>query len=621
MESRTHKPRRLASGPVERWARKALTQPEGASPWPGPWKPRHPAYRAVLDAVGRESWRRLVVQGSTQSGKTELLAVLAGYYAHVEGAPVLIYTGAMGLKAALAKRLREFYRAARDEALAEAYAREKPPYVRTLPGGGSITVLSSTEQTAFQSRSARVVILDEVRSHPASLVLAAESRQAAWTKRDPKTIAVSSAAPRPPCRITELLERSDYRTWRFPAPCCGAEIPADWSLVDGYGEDPELAFFACPRCDARMDSPAFKDACSRGRFTATRTAADKGSLGFHIPEQLSPAVPLAEQARKHTSALVAYRNTGQDRELQDFHADALAATYRDVNTTIDPEAARVACKARYNPDAFLPAGVACITMSCDTQDDRLEVEIAGWGAVEVAQDAATKLNLERRHGWQSWRVGDRFFRLLRYGIAYRVLPGSPDGDEVWQALNELRARRYKVGSPDGPELRAGLCLVDAGGHHTERVRAWSRSTDHTGAACKGASRPGQPLARTAHTRDITAEYGATGLTFVGTDAAKDIVLGCVRRSTLAADLSWCWPDDESAHGYDWRYFAGLCGSEQRMMVTSKITGFATSRYVKHPSVANEPLDLAVYNLSAVALIGLPRLIQNAAALRLVKGAA
>ena len=241
-----------------------------------------------------------------------------------------------------------------------------------------------------------------------------------------------------------------------------------------------------------MTSADLKRACERGWFESTRTPQDAGSIGFHIPETIAPAVPLAETARKHASALRAYKNTGQSRELNDFHADALAATYRDADTTVDPELARKNCKAPYQPDVVLPAGVAAITIAADVQVDRLEVEIAGWGAVQVAETAATKLNLDKRAGWQTWRVGDRFFRLLRYGIAYKVLAGDPNGDEVWRALNDLRRRTWRVGSPDGPELRAGLTLVDAGGMHTERVRAWSRATDHTGAAVKGSSRPGQP---------------------------------------------------------------------------------------------------------------------------------
>ena len=606
---------------IEKWARASLAQPEGASPWPGPWKPRHPAYREILRVAGTKAWRRLIVCASTQSGKTELLAVLAAYFAIVERSPVLIYTAGMGLRAALSKRLKRFYEAAPLKVLADAYGPARPPHERHMAGGGSIIVLSSTAATAFQSTAARVVLLDEVRSHGSSLILAAEGRQAAWSRKGPLTIALSSAAPRLPCRITELLERSDYRTWRIHAPCCGGVIPVDFSCLDGYGEDPGLAYLECPRCKSRVGSEALTRASKYGWFEPTRTTAqDAGSVGFHVTELSNPSVPLAEVARKYQSAMRAFRNTGQSRELNDFHADALAVTYRDADTTIDPESARINCKAPYDPSKFLPAGVSAITIAADVQIDRLEVEIAGWGAVEVAEDAATKLNLDKRSGWQTWKIGSKFFRLLRFGISYLALAGDPNSDEVWTALDEIRRRPWRVGSAQGPELRAGLCLVDAGGAHTERCRSWCRSAGHSGACVKGSSRPGQPLARPAVTRDILAEYGRP-LIFSGTDSAKDIVLGSVRRSALAADGSWCWPEDEAKSGYDWRYFAGLCSSERRMMVESKLTGHATSRYVKSPSTPNEPLDLAVYGLSALAVLGLPVVIQNAARLRLVKGAA
>ena len=609
----------MAARSIEAWARSALVHPPGASPWPGPWRPRHPAYRDVLRAASTEKWRRLVVSGSTQSGKTELLAILASFYAVTQHAPVLVYSGSLALRVSLAKRLREMYACSSLLPLAEAFEKKRPPFQRDLPGGGSIVIVASTEATAFQSRSARVVLLDEVRSHRHSLVLAAEGRQSAWAKKDPKTVLLSSAAPRPPCRITEALERSDSRVWKATTPCCGRTIPIDWSLVDGYGDDPQHAYLKCPLCEFRMDNAEAKAMIGKGWFDATRDAQDTGTIGFHISEILNPDVPLSETARKHASALRAFKNTGSSAELRDFHADALAQVYRDNDTSVDPELARQRCRAAYNPDVYLPAGVSALTCAVDVQVDRLELEVVGWGALEVAAESSTKLNLDRRAGWTSWKVGERYFRLLRWGVMYLTIPGDPNTDGPWEALNKIRMRSWRIGSATGPELRIGLTLCDSGGMHTEKVRAWSRSTDHTAAACKGSSRPGQPISRPAVTSSILNEY-AKPLIFVGGDTCKDIILGSVRRSTLTVDGSWTWPDNE-LHGYDWRFFTGLLASEQRVMVESRLTGFAVSRYIKNPSVANEPLDLACYGLAALSILGLPTLISNSARLRLVKGAA
>ncbi|MCY4502817.1 MAG: phage terminase large subunit family protein [Alphaproteobacteria bacterium] len=595
---------------IESWARKYLAHPKG-SRWPGPWKPRHPAYREVLAAFDEDDLRRAVVRGSTQAGKTELLAVLAAYYAAGEGAPVLIYSSGIALTRVLFDRLRHFYSAASHGALQRAFAPARPPNGRQIDGGGSIEVINSGATTAFQARPGRVVLLDEVRSHPASLVVAAEGRQAAWEDMKPLTIAVSSAAPMPPCRISELYDRSDARDWRVPAPCCNHEIPIIWGQVDGYALEPDKAFYRCPMCHSPISGRDLKRVVKQGRFIATKTAQDAGSVGFHIPETINPNVSLGATARKHASALTAFRNTGQGRELQDFHADALAETYADPDAVIDPEAARQQCRLPgYDPEVHLPSWVSMLTMSADVQVDRLEVEIAGFGAVEVATEGeASRFKLDRRPGWQTWQLGGRHFRLMRAGVLYKVIDGDPNTDDPWTMLNSIRAQRWRIGSTTGPEIRPGLCLVDAGGHHTERVRAWSRANGPAAAACKGASRDGQPLHRLAQTKDILAEYGKP-LCFVGTDAAKDIVLGSVRRATMTGDHAWCWPDGDGS-GYDWRYFAGLCSSERRMLVESKIEKRVRSRYVKQPGAANEPLDLAVYCLAGLSVMGLSRLVENA----------
>ena len=366
-----------------------------------------------------------------------------------------------------------------------------------------------------------------------------------------------------------------------------------------------------PSCGNPIQGPALKRAVKGGRFVATKTAADPGSVGFHIPETINPHVPLAETARKHTSALISFKNTGQTRELVDFHADALAVTHADEAGALDPEAVRLACRAPgYRPAEGLPSWVSMITIGADVQVDRIEGDVAGWGAVEVAAEGeASKFRLDRS-GWTTWKVGTRFFRLLRAGIAYEVLRGDPNTDGPWHLLNALRMKPWRIGGPEGPALRPTLCLVDAGGLHTERVRAWSRSNDASAAACKGSSRAGSPLHRQARTRPMLAEYGKP-LIFVGTDAAKDIALGSIRRATISGDKSWCWPDDGDDSGYDWRYFAGLVASERRVTVESRITKHLPSRYVKTPGQANEALDTAVYGLAALSVVGLGRLIENA----------
>lgn len=87
-----------------------------------------------------------------------------------------------------------------------------------------------------------------------------------------------------------------------------------------------------------------------------------------------------------------------------------------------------------------PDGVLVLTAGVDTQDDRMEYEIVGFG-----------------HFGETW------------GIEKGIISGRPDSDEVWQQLDELVFDR-KLKFVDGLELPVSIKFVDEGGHFTQEVR-------------------------------------------------------------------------------------------------------------------------------------------------------
>ncbi len=90
-------------------------------------------------------------------------------------------------------------------------------------------------------------------------------------------------------------------------------------------------------------------------------------------------------------------------------------------------------------DAELPNGVIVLTCGVDTQDDRLEYEVVGYG----------------RFG-ESW------------GIKKGVIMGRPDSDAVWQQLDDVIDHRYAFSN--GVTLKISLTFMDEGGHFTQEVR-------------------------------------------------------------------------------------------------------------------------------------------------------
>ncbi|MBQ4401953.1 MAG: phage terminase large subunit family protein [Synergistaceae bacterium] len=88
--------------------------------------------------------------------------------------------------------------------------------------------------------------------------------------------------------------------------------------------------------------------------------------------------------------------------------------------------------------AELPDGVLVLTCGVDTQDDRLECEVVGWGI-----------------GHESW------------GIEYRVFYGDPGLKEVWQALDDFLSKTWSYSN--GDKLGLGCVCIDSAGHFTDEV--------------------------------------------------------------------------------------------------------------------------------------------------------
>ena len=88
--------------------------------------------------------------------------------------------------------------------------------------------------------------------------------------------------------------------------------------------------------------------------------------------------------------------------------------------------------------AVVPDGVALLTAGVDTQDDRFEITITGWGRDE-----------------ESWSV------------AHDVIYGDLETEEPWKRLDAYLKQIWRRG--DGRGLNIMATCMDSGGHHTQKV--------------------------------------------------------------------------------------------------------------------------------------------------------
>jgi len=117
----------------------------------------------------------------------------------------------------------------------------------------------------------------------------------------------------------------------------------------------------------------------------------------------------------------------------------------------------------YPADGTLPPEIGLLTAAVDTQDDRLEYAVWGWGAFE-----------------ESWLV------------RWYLIEGDPATQKPWRELDRLRAIPYAFAN--GFALRPSMTFIDSGGHHSTEVYGYCRTRAAQNVyAIKGSSLQGAPL--------------------------------------------------------------------------------------------------------------------------------
>ena len=220
-------------------------------------------------------------------------------------------------------------------------------------------------------------------------------------------------------------------------------------------------------------------------------------------------------------------------------------------------------REKYGAD--LPDGVLLLTGAVDTQDNRLEYEITGWG-----------------YGEECW------------GICKGVILGEPDNKATWDALDAVLDKVYRF--KNGTGLKVARAFIDSGGHYTSKVYEYcEKNFSKQRFAIKGtAGTPGIPL----NYKIGKASGSKIPLVMLGVDDGKQQVMNRLAIDE-PGDKYFHFPLDEEflgTRGYDELYFKGII-SEHKKKVKRK--GVIHEIWEPTAGVRNEPLDLRVYNLACM----------------------
>ena len=549
---------------VSQWADAERRISPEASAEPGTWRTSRAEYqREVMDAVSDPQVERVVMMTAAQIGKTEILLNVIGYFVDQEPSPILLLDPTLEMGQAFSKdRLAPMIRdtPALQGRIKDPRSRDSGNTLlhKTFPGG-HITISGANSPASLASRPIRVLLCDEVDRYPASagtegdpLSLATKRTQNFWNRR---IVWVSTPTLLGVSRIEKAYNTSSQEEWCVPCPVCGEYQPYEWERV--IWKDVPEPLMQCRKCGAARGELDWKAGQERGVWTA-QNPEEKRARGFHMNAFASPWATWTSIVEQYQEA---YRNG--EEELKVWWNTVLGLPWENQSGTIEVEAME---DHREEYGAQLPDGVLVLTCGVDTQDDRLEAEVVGWGV-----------------GKESW------------GIEYRIFYGDPGQREVWQALDDFLSQFWSYG--DGGQLGLSCTCIDSAGHFTDEVYRFCKPRVRrnifpiVGRGREGMPSVGKP-SRSNRRHVVLFPLGVTTI--------KGVLFSRLKVERPGPGYCHFPLEAKTGHrGYDPAYFKGLLSER---MVMKRVRGRDTITWEpRSPGIRNEPLDARVYATGALEL--------------------
>lgn len=542
---------------VSQWADENRVLSKESSAEHGRWNTdRAPYQREIMDAINNPDYEEIVVMSSAQVGKSEILNNIIGYHIDYDPAPMLLMQPTLEMAEAYSKdriaaMIRDTPSLSKKVNSPKAKDGNNTLLQKKFPGG-HLTLVGANSPASLASRPVRIVLADEVDRFPVSagtegdpLSLAHKRTKTFWNR---KKISVSTPTIKGASRIEAEYEESTMEQWSVSCPSCGKFQPYSWAQIRF-----EPVGMECAHCKSHHTEVEWKS--RPGKWIARNPNARK--RGFHLNALTSPwetwdriIVEFREAKRKGIETLKTWTNTtlGESWEEKTNDQDHTKLYSR---------------RERYNCDT--PEDVLVLTAGVDVQDDRLEVEIVGWGVDEV-----------------SW------------GIAYKIFYGDPGQYALWEQLDAFLQREWYCN--DGSKLIVSAACVDSGGHYTNEVYDFCKDREYRRVfAIKGKGGSGVPYIN----KPSKVGRQQVHLFTIGVNEGKDLIYSRLKNE-FEDKPGYCHFPIEKEKGYDEAFFIGLTAERK---VTRFIKGVPRIEWVKRTSgIRNEPLDLRNYATAALRIL-------------------
>lgn len=572
---------------VSQWAAKHRILSRESSAEAGPWRNERTPYMVEpMEAFSDPKVREIAIVAGSQTGKSEVELNTIGYIIDQDpGSTLYVQPNLDDAKKFSRLRIAPMFRdSPRLKAkVSDVKSRDAGNTVlqKSFPGG-MLTIVGSQSPSALASTPARYILGDEVDRW----ALSAGSEGDPWslaaarttTFYNSKRVAVSTPTIKGFSRIEKLYNDGTQERWCSQCPDCGEwndiifdDIKFEFDTVK-VGKTKTYTVtslhWCCPSCGCVHSEKEMR--AQPAKWIARNPAAyAHGRRSFWVNAFSSPW-------RTWEQIVVSFLESKSDpQKLQVFYNTVLGELWEDRGD-LEDEDTMMARREDYGTmtdgaPVDLPDGVLVLTCGVDTQDDRLEYEVVGWG-----------------HYKECW------------GIKKGIIMGDPNDDEPWQRLDDVIGRVYRFANGRG--LTISLTFVDSGGHKTQSVYRHCRDRlNRRVFAIKGQGGDGVPYTKPPSKVKIVVNgksIGETWLYSIGVDAGKADIMGSLK--VQEAGAKYCHFPKGEARGYDMAFFNGLLSEKLVLKSERGRTRWVWEKLPGHER--NEALDCRNYAQAALRVL-------------------
>lgn len=557
---------------LSEWADKFRRLAAGTTAEPGRWRTsKAPYQKEIMDAITDISIKKVVIMSAAQVGKTDAMVLNPiGYYIHYDPSPIMVIqptidTAEKFSKEKLSPMLRETPVLA--ERVNDKSRSSGNTILQKIFPGGFVTIAGANSPTGLRSHTVRILLADEIDAYPASagsegdpLLLASERQTTYWNK---KQVDISTPTIKGASRIEIEYEHSSKGEWNTPCPCCGELQPLIWANIVYDKNDLSEIQYVCEKCGVISSEAEWKEKLIDGCFI--HEDPENPVKGFHLNALASPLTTWREIVEKFIVANEEVQK-GNVELMKVWTNVKMGETWEEDGETIEDD---VLFNRREIYDCEVPEDVMYLTAGVDTQDDRFEIEIVGWGV-----------------DYESW------------GIRYAAIYGDLHGEKIWQELDIYLAQTFY--KQDGTAMKLICTCIDCGGHFTNKVRKFCKARFNRNIfAIMGSNN-----SAAAYIENPTKTNREKAYLFrIGVDTGKSWLMDRLKVSSPGP--GYCHFPIEDGKGYNEKYFISLTSEKKVMRYKMGKAYFVWELKDKGKHKRNEALDCRNYATAAIEISQVP----------------